>query len=325
MTAPARRRKVVVFGSLNMDLVARVPRMPAPGETLAGRSFLANPGGKGANQAVACARQGAHVELVGRVGDDGFAATLRAALAAQAVDAGGVATVSGAATGTAMIFVDDAAQNCIAVIAGANAHVSCDDARALRPRLHEAALLLLQLEVPVDAVLHAAAVARASGCRVLLNPAPARPLPEALWPLLDILVLNESEACLLTGMPQVTRDTAVQAAATLRSRGPRDVLVTLGAEGVVWAGEAGAQHFDALRVQALDTTAAGDTFIGALAALLVEGHAMPEAVRHAIRAAALCVTRVGAQASMPTRAEVEAFDVSASGTHGAPAAPGGPN
>lgn len=317
MNSPARRRKVVVFGSLNMDLVARVPRMPAPGETLAGHGFLATPGGKGANQAVACARQGARVDMVGRVGEDGFAGTLRAALATQGVDAGAVASVPGCATGTAMVLVDDAGQNCIAVIAGANEHVSRDDAAGMRPRLQDAALLLLQLEVPLDAVMDAAALARASGCRVLLNCAPAQALPEALWPLLDILVLNESEAALLTGMSPVTRDTAAAAAAALRRRGPGDVLITLGAEGVVWVGESGMRHFDAVRVHAVDTTAAGDTFIGALAALLVEGRAMPDAVLHAIRAAALCVTRIGAQASMPTRAEVEAF--ATSGT--APAGP----
>jgi ribokinase len=305
--APAVRSGVVVFGSLNMDLVARVPRMPEPGETLAGHGFLSNPGGKGANQAVACARQGARVEMVGRVGDDGFAAELRAELARQGVTADGVGTAPGSSTGVAMIMVDDGAQNCIAVIPGANALVDAVDAQALRARLQGAAMLLLQLEVPMAAVARAAAEAREAGCKVLLNPAPARALPSALWPLLDILVVNENEARLLSGLPEVTRENAARAAAVLRARGPGDVLVTLGVQGVVWSSAGGTQHFDAVPVRAVDTTAAGDTFIGALAALLVEGRSMEEAIRHAIRAAALCVTRPGAQASMPSRREVDAF------------------
>lgn len=295
-----------MFGSLNIDLVARVPRMPEPGETLTGHGFLSNPGGKGANQAVACARQGGRVEMVGRVGDDSFGSELRAELARQGVAADAVRTVAGS-TGVAMIMVDDAAQNCIAVIPGANALVDADDARALRAGLQGTAMLLLQLEIPMAAVACAAAEARQAGCKVLLNPAPAQALPPALWSLLDILVVNENEACLLSGLPAVTRDNAAQAAALLRGRGPADVLVTLGAQGVVWSSAAGAQHFDAVPVRAVDTTAAGDTFIGALAAMLVEGSRMEEAIRHAIRAAAICVTRPGAQASMPGRREVDAF------------------
>ena len=307
MKAGALRSRVVVFGSLNMDLVARVPRMPEPGETLAGHGFLANPGGKGANQAVACARQGAKVEMVGRVGDDGFADALRASLAAQGVGAEGVTRVQGQATGVAMIMVDDLAQNAIAVIAGANAAVDEHDAQALRPRLQASAMLLLQLEVPMPAVLRAAAVAREVGCQVLLNPAPAHALPDALWPLIDILVVNETEARLLTGLPSVTPENAAAAADLLLRRGPREVIVTLGEHGVLCACAEGAQLYEAVRVRPVDTTAAGDTFIGALAAMLVEGRRMPDAVRHAMKAAAICVTRPGAQASMPSRAEVEAM------------------
>jgi ribokinase len=281
--------------------------MPEPGETLTGHGFLANPGGKGANQAVACARQGARVEMVGRVGDDGFGAQLRASLDAQGVDSQGVAAATGEGTGVAMVMVNDDAQNCIAVMPGANSRVSESDAQALRPRLQDAAMLLLQFEVPLPAVVRAAAVAREAGCRVLLNPAPAQALPDALWPLIDILVVNETEARMLAGMPHVTRDNAPQAARLLMQRGPREVIITLGEHGVVCASADGVQGYDAVRVQPVDTTAAGDTFIGALAALLVEGRGMPDAVRHAIRAAAICVTRPGAQASMPSREEVERF------------------
>jgi ribokinase len=300
----AARSRVVVFGSLNMDLVARVPRLPEPGETLTGHGFLANPGGKGANQAVACARQGAQVEMVGRVGDDAFATDLRASLAAQGVGAQGVVAVAGRATGVAMIMVDDRAQNAIAVIPGANALVNEEDAEALRPLLQDAAMLLLQLEVPMPAVLRAAAVAREAGCRVLLNPAPAQALPDALWPLIDILVVNETEARLLAGVPSATRENAAAAAGVLLQRGPREVIVTLGEHGALCASSEGIQCHDAVRVQPVDTTAAGDTFIGALAAMLVEGSTMADAARHAIKAAAICVTRAGAQASMPSREEV---------------------
>ncbi|MDB5857229.1 MAG: Ribokinase [Ramlibacter sp.] len=299
------RRRVVVFGSLNMDLVVRVPRMPQAGETLTGHGFLGNPGGKGANQAVACARQGAAVSMVGRVGADAFGAELREGLLAQGIDVSGVGIADGVSTGVATILVDDAAQNCIAVVPGANALVTQNDAEALRPVLEGAALLLLQLEVPMPSVLRAAQVAREAGCTVLLNPAPAQALPAALWPLIDILVLNETEARMLSGLASVDMGNAAEAAALLARRGPREVIVTLGADGVVWHSPLGVQRLAAQKVKAVDTTAAGDTFIGALAALRVEGRPMEEALAHAIRAAAICVTRPGAQASMPTRAEVE--------------------
>jgi ribokinase len=304
VNAPALRQGVVVFGSLNMDLVARVPRMPRPGETLTGESLLVNPGGKGANQAVACALQGARVQMVGRVGDDDFADQLRAALDIRRVDHTGVGSTPGQSTGVAMIMVDSSGQNCITVIPGANASVTVADADLLRPHLERAAMLLLQLEVPLASVVRAAAVSRQAGCTVLLNPAPAQLLPPELWRSIDILVVNETEAGLLSGMPLVTRSNAGEAASLLRRNGPGDVLVTLGEQGVVWSSGAGTQHFEAQPVVAVDTTAAGDTFIGAFAALRAEGRGMAEAIRHAIRAAAICVTRVGAQASMPSRADV---------------------
>jgi ribokinase len=282
--------------------------MPAPGETLTGRGFLTTPGGKGANQAVACARQGARVAMVGRVGDDGFAAQLRASLREQGVEDSGVRTAEGESTGVALILVDDAAQNCIAVIPGANGRVAAEDVEALQPQLAASALLLMQLEVPIDAVLRAATLARQAGCRVLLNPAPAQALPDALWPLLDILVLNETEAATYCGLATVDAAEAEEVALLLRLRGPKLVLLTLGADGVAWADEKGTGRLRAPRVRAVDTTGAGDTFIGALAARLVEGAAVQEAVAHAVKAAAICVTRPGAQASMPSRDEVDRFE-----------------
>ena len=300
----AMRSKVVVFGSLNMDLVVRVPRMPEAGETLSGHAFITNPGGKGANQAVACARQGARVDMAGRVGNDAFGAELRAALQADGIDHQGVVT-TGTSTGVAMIMVDDAAQNCIAIVPGANASVGLEDAEALRGKLADARMLVLQFEVPMEPLVRGAAIARELGCTVMLNPAPARPLPDELWPLVDVLVLNEIEARLLSELPSVNANNAANAAAVLLQRGPQHVIITLGAQGVVWASAGTVRHFDAVQVTAVDTTAAGDTFIGALSALLVEGATMEAALRHAIRAAAICVTRPGAQASIPTRAEVD--------------------
>jgi len=290
-----------------MDLVVRVPRMPRPGETLEGHQFLSNPGGKGANQAVACRRQGAQVDMVGRVGDDTFGEQLRTALDKEGVGSLGVDVLAGHATGVAMIMVDDQAQNCIAVVAGANSLVGEQEAEALRPRVGDAAMLLLQLEIPIPAVVRAAVIARQAGCRVLLNPAPAKALPEVLWALIDILVVNETEAGMLANVPRVARDNAAEVAALLLKRGPREVIITLGENGVVCASPNGVQSYDAVPVHPIDTTAAGDTFIGALAAMLVEGHDTGQAVRHAIHAAAICVTRPGAQASMPSRAEVKKF------------------
>lgn len=303
MTSPT----VVVFGSLNMDLVVRVERAPHAGETVAAESFLMNPGGKGANQAVACARQGARVVMVGRVGDDDFGAVLKDALQLQGVETSPVQVGSGG-SGIAMIMVDDAAQNRIAVVGGANADVSEADAEGLRSLLSEAGLLLLQLEIPLPAVIRAAQVARSLGCTVLLNPAPARTLPTELLGLVDILVVNETEAQALTGLSRVDVSNAAEAAVLLARRGPREVIVTLGEHGVVWHGPLGARSLPALPVHAVDTTAAGDTFIGALAALRVEGRSMDEALVHAVKAAALCVTRRGAQASIPSRSEVKAFE-----------------
>jgi ribokinase len=301
------RQGILVFGSLNMDLVARMSRMPAPGETLLGDSFFVNPGGKGANQAVACALQGAQVRMFGRVGDDVFSDQLRSALDSHAIDHGCVKATPGQSTGIAMIMVDGSAQNSIIVIPGANALVSVDDAEMLQAHVRGAAMLLLQLEVPLPSVVRAAALARAAGCKVLLNPAPARALPPELWESVDILVVNESEASMLAGVQSVTLDNARETADLLRSRGPGDVLLTLAEQGVVWSSATEARHFEARPVTAVDTTAAGDTFIGVLAATWVEGMGPVQAIAHAIRAAAICVTRPGAQASMPTRDEVHAY------------------
>jgi len=302
MTNSPRKPQIVVFGSLNMDLVVRVPHVPAAGETLSAHGFMTNPGGKGANQAVACARQGARVCMVGRIGSDDFGVALRATLAADGIDVRHVVS-AGDSSGIAMIMVDDDAQNRIALIAGANALLAPADADAVA-ELATARLLLLQCEVPMAAVVRAAEIVHARGGIVVLNPAPVSALPVALWPLVDMLVVNETEAAAYAGTAVSSRATARAAALTLRERGPATVIVTLGVDGVVVADRHGCRHFAALRVQAVDTTAAGDTFIGALCAAYVAGESIDAAVGQAIRAAALCVTRPGAQMSIPKRDEL---------------------
>lgn len=302
MTRAPAAPEIVVFGSLNMDLVVRVPHAPGAGETLQARGFLTNPGGKGANQAVACARQGARVCMVGRVGHDNFGAALRATLAADGIDVRHVGT-AGETSGIAVIVVDDDAQNRIALVAGANALLGPDDADTVR-ELTTARLLLLQCEVPMAAIVRAATITHEGGGTVVLNPAPVCRLPEALWRLVDVLVVNEIEAATLADMLVNDVGSAGKAARALRKRGPAISIVTLGSEGVVVADLQGCRHFAALPVQAIDTTAAGDTFIGALCAAHVAGESIDAAIARGIQAAALCVTRCGAQLSIPRREEL---------------------
>ncbi|MYM95382.1 ribokinase [Duganella vulcania] len=297
-------KPVVVVGSLNMDLVFRMPRMPEAGETLQGHGYTTSPGGKGANQAVACARLGCQVALVGQAGRDGYGDTLCAALAANGVDIGHVRRTDAAATGVAVILVEEQGQNRIVLAAGANGMLGPDDIDAARDAIAGAALLIVQLEVPLEAVLRAMRLAAAAGVPVLLNPAPAQALPDRFWPLIDILVPNESEAALLTGIAVTDVASACLAAEQLRARGARRVLITLSDKGVVLLDELGPRHLHARAVSAVDTTAAGDTFIGALATALCEGLTLDEAAAFGQNASALCVMRAGAQPSIPYRHEL---------------------
>ena len=283
---------IVVFGSLNMDLMVRVARAPRSGETLHGQSFFTNPGGKGANQAVACARQGARVAMVGCVGDDDFGNTLRNALAQDGIDTAHVRTVEGS-TGVAVVMVDDEGENRITIVPGANGQVKAD------PEALAAQYLLLQFEVPMPEVVLAAKIMRSRGATVVLNPAPVSQLPDELWPLVDILVVHEIEGSELSGLAVADPANAAAAATSLRRKGPPTAIVTLGSQGVLVADEAGCRHFPALAVQVVDTTAAGDTFIGAMCAARAAGQSVDAAVQRGIRAAAICVTRAGAQASIP--------------------------
>jgi ribokinase len=296
--------QVCVVGSLNMDLVVKTPRLPQVGETLTGAEFGTFPGGKGANQAVAAARLGAAVTMIGCVGADAFGMQQLSGLRREGIDVARVRTEPGAATGVAFITVDAAGQNMIVVAPGANMRLRPEDVVAAARVIAAARVVLLQLEVPMDAVVRAARLGREAGAIVCLDPAPAALLPDDLWPLIDVINPNETEARVLTGMPVGSLSEAERAAEALLQKGAGAAVIKLGERGSVYVSTTGRAHVPALLVKALDTTAAGDAFAAALGVALGEGQALPDAVRFATHAAALKVTRMGAQ-SMPTRAEVE--------------------
>lgn len=307
--SPARAGRVMVVGSLNMDLVVRSARLPRPGETFAGRSFAQAAGGKGGNQAVAAARLGAQVAMLGRVGADAHGAALRAGLVAEGIDCVALSVSATATTGVALIVVDDASQNAIVIVAGSNGEVTPESIAGHEAAIAAADVLICQLETPAAAVRAALAAGRRLGKTVVLNPAPAAgPLPADWLPLVDYLIPNEIEAAALTGLPVRDPASAETAARALAAAGARNVIVTLGGQGVLaLTADGDARHYPAPRVAPVDTTAAGDTFIGGFAARLAARDAPHDAIRFAQRAAALSVTRAGAQPSIPTLAELDAF------------------
>lgn len=299
--------KVVVVGSLNMDLVTRAERLPRGGETLIGKSFATVPGGKGANQAVAAARLGAQVSMVGCVGDDAYGEQLRGALLAEAIDCQAVSVIEGS-SGVALIVVDDSSQNAIIIVAGANAQLAPEVVAGFDAILQAADVIICQLEVPYSTVGYALKRGRELGKTVILNPAPASgPLPADWYASIDYLIPNESEASALSGLPVNSRESAEAAAGQLIAAGAGKVIVTLGAQGSLFADGASVEYFPAPKVEAIDTTAAGDTFVGAFAAALAAGKSEAEAIGFGQVAAALSVTRAGAQPSIPTLCDVQAF------------------
>ena len=303
---------LVVVGSLNMDFVVTVDQLPAPGQTVLGRNFQMIPGGKGANQACAVARLGANsvaVRMVGRVGYDVFADHLKASLSAAGVDVSAVHATRAQPTGVALISVDTSGQNSIVVASGANHALVASETEAMRSVFRGARFVLFQLEPPLDTVAAALKLARAEGARTILDPAPAAPLAPELLASVDILTPNETEASLLLGLPpaRVSMSDAAALAHSLRQRGPRAVLLKLGDQGCYYLDGETELFSPAFPVVAKDTTAAGDTFNAALAVALAEDRGIEEALRFANAAAAISVTRMGAQASVPTRAEVDAF------------------
>jgi len=295
---------ITVVGSINTDLVIHTPRLPALGESVIGSGFMTAPGGKGANQAVAAARLGAAVSMVGCVGDDTFGRQRRGSLAENGVNVDYVYTDADKPTGTAMITVKDG-DNLIVVDPGANFCLTPAMVEAAEAAIRDSSVLLVQLEVPYEAVTKAIRLAKKYGVRVLLNPAPARELDNDTYKMIDILTPNEIECAFLTGIPVGNAGQAFAAAVRLLEKGVASVAVTLGENGTVYTDGGGIAHTPAFPVEAVDTTAAGDTFSAALAVALCEGKGFGEAVTFANAAAALAVTKKGAQTSLPFRNEVE--------------------
>lgn len=297
--------RITVVGSLNMDLVIRSPRIPGPGETIIGSDFQTVPGGKGANQAVAAARLGGQVNMVGRVGKDSFADVLMDNLNSSKVDASYIKRDVDSATGVALIVVDDTGENIIVVASGANMQVTETDVEAAEQIIKSSDVLLLQLEVPVKAVTRAAQIARQFGVTVILNPAPAQRLSPDLLNLVDIIVPNESEAEILTGIHLSSQVDLENASNRLLESGVKSVVITLGGRGSFFAdSQPEGEYVNAFEIKPVDTTAAGDAFLGCLAVKIGEGSPLPEAVRWANAAGALAAMRFGAQTSLPSQDEV---------------------
>jgi ribokinase len=307
---------ILVVGSLNADLVVRAPRFPQPGETISGEDLQVIPGGKGANQAVAAARHGANVAMLGRVGKDNFGDLLLENLRSNRVETELIRR-DDASTGTAIIVVDADGQNSIVLSAGANGNVSSSDVENASFSIFN--LLLLQMEIPTPTVLSAARRAKENGVRVILNPAPAKELADELIALADFIVPNETELSILTGMEVKDFPSAAAASRKLRERGAQNVIVTLGSKGALLVTGEEVTHVEAYPVEVVDTTAAGDAFIGGFAAKLLESASLlsvrkqapafqiTSAVRYACACGALAATRFGAQPSLPTKEEVERF------------------
>ena len=299
--------KVVVVGSLNMDLVTRASRLPRAGETLIGQTFTTVPGGKGANQAVASARLGADVSMIGCVGADAYGIQLRDALLVEGIDCRAVSTVEGS-SGVALIVVDDTSQNAIVIVAGSNGELTPASLQAFDTVLQVANVIVCQLEVPMATVGYALKRGRELGKTVILNPAPASaPLPAEWYASIDYLIPNESEAGALSGVTVDSLDSARLAATRLIQAGAGKVIITLGPQGVLFSDGLVFEHLVAPKVKAVDTTAAGDTFVGGFAAALANGESEAEAIRFGQVAAALSVTRAGAQPSIPTLHDVQGF------------------
>jgi ribokinase len=299
--------RIVVVGSTNVDMVVQSPRIPHPGETILGGKFHMVPGGKGANQAVAAARLGAEVTFVARVGADAFGSDTLERLAGEGIRTDYITRDPEASHGVALILVDQTGENAIAVAPGANARVGPEDVDRAEPAIAECDVVLLQLEVPLQAVERAVELAKKYRKRVLLNPAPYTALPDRILSRVDVLTPNETEAEMLLGGGEAGLTGVAGTAEELLRRGVGCVIVTLGKEGVLVVRPEEQFRVPGRRVKAVDTTAAGDAFCGALAVRLAEGAEFRDAVRFAVSASALSVTRIGAQSSLPSRAEVEAL------------------
>lgn len=299
--------KIVVIGSSNTDMIIRMQRIPAPGETVIGGTFSTAPGGKGANQAVAAARAGGDVTFIARIGNDMFGQEALVGFINDNIDVTHVSTDPEAPSGVASIFVDANGQNSIAVASGANANLSPDDIARAQEDIKSADILVMQLETPIETITTAAKIAHDHGVKTILNPAPAQPLSDDLLKTISILTPNESEAQLLTGIQVKTDDDVKKAAESLLDRGFETVLITLGEKGVFMATADHTEMIPAFKVDPVDTTAAGDVFNGSLAVAIAEGKPLNDAILFANAAAALSVTKLGAQPSAPTRKDIDDF------------------
>ncbi len=299
--------KIVVIGSSNTDMVIKSERLPTPGETILGGKFFMNPGGKGANQAVAAARLGGEVVFVAKVGDDIFGQEAVAGFKDEGINTDYIGVDPYLPSGVATIMVDGKGENCIAVASGANNSLSLTDVDLAMNQIDAASVLLMQLETPMQTIEYVTALGHEKGKLVILNPAPAQTLSDALLAKLDIITPNETEAELLTGLKIETLDDAKAAATFLRNKGVRTVVITLGSEGAFVDSELFSGLVSVRKVKVIDTTAAGDTFNGALAVGIAGGMEIEEAVSFANEAAAISVTRLGAQASAPALKELKGF------------------
>jgi ribokinase len=298
-----------VVGSINVDLTFRTPRLPEPGETLAGRAFHLGMGGKGANQAVAAARLGAQVSLVARIGNDAFGQQALRCYQTEGIDTSFVVADGARPTGVASIMVDDKAENSILIVAGANASMTPEDVQAASSAIQSADAVLCQLETPLETTLTAFRLARSAGVRTILTPAPAATVTTELLQLCDLCVPNEIELQLLTGRHIDSLADAKSAAAELRGRGISIVVVTMGRRGAMVLHDGETIHVPAIVVEAVDPTGAGDAFTAALAVYLGSGSSLHEAAKRANVVAALTVTRLGAQTAFPSLKELEDWSV----------------
>ena len=291
--------KILVIGSINMDLVSKVENMPQVGETVLGKGFSQIPGGKGANQAVAMARLGADVSMIGKVGDDAFGRELKKGLEYDNINTEGVHIESGTSTGIAIITVDENANNSIIVNSGANFSVTKEFIDSNIDKIESADIVVLQLEIPEESVRHALEISKSLGKYTILNPAPAMPLSDEIIKNVDLLVPNETELELISKMSIKDENEVKMAANSLMRKGVREIIVTLGEKGCMHLGEGFCNKYDAIKVEAVDTTAAGDSFIAGVASSLAKGMKMDDAIGFATKVAAITVTREGAQSSLP--------------------------
>ncbi len=304
-----KQRRILVVGSSNTDMVIQTDHLPVPGETILGGTFFMNPGGKGANQAVAIARLDGKVTFICKIGKDVFGYQSKQLFEDEGIDVSHIFFDAEQPSGIAMITVDNKAENCITVASGANMNLTPDDLASAQSAINEAEIILLQLEIPMNTVEYVARTAKKQNKKVILNPAPAQPLSEELLKFLYLITPNETEAELITGQKITDMETAIKAASLIRAKGVENVIITMGSQGaLVYTGSI-CELVPAYKVKAIDTTAAGDIFNGALAVAIAEGHGWIEAARFACKASAIAVTRAGAQSSAPYRKEVEMFNL----------------